>query len=86
MHNMKKMSKNKIVRFKKICKLASDYFSIRVISLFIHQKRFDENKKFNFPAKIYEIRKLLGKQNSNFEIVEIFKLCIIRKALKCVRK
>ena len=38
----------------------SDIFSL------IHQKRFCENKNFHFPAKIYEIRKNVRKQNCLF--------------------
>ena len=42
------------------------FFHKSYIFSFIHQKRFYENKKFNFPAKIYKIRKNCKKQNCLF--------------------
>ena len=37
-----------------LCKIL--FFHVSWIFLFIHQKRFYENQKFNFSAKIYEIQ------------------------------
>ena len=58
MRDTKKKIGKKIFRFKKINKLASNYFfQESYIFSFIHQKIFYGNQIFIFPDKIYEIRK-----------------------------
>ena len=62
-----KMIENKIVPFKNICKIASEYFFKGVITFLLLVKNvFTKNQKFNFPDKIYEIGKNVMKQNSSF--------------------
>ena len=60
-----KMLRNKIVYLKEIYKFSINYFFIEIIFfLLLKKKRFYKKQKYNFPAKIYEIRKNVNKQNS----------------------
>ena len=67
MRDTQKTLRNKIVRFKKIYKLALDYFLIRVISFYLFIKNvFMKIKNSIFPPKYTKYRKNVKKPNSLF--------------------
>ena len=56
-YNWKKVEKNNCSFQKNLQINIRLFFHKNYIFSFIHQKGFYENKKFNFPAKLYEVRK-----------------------------
>ena len=50
------------------------FFHNSYIFSFIHQKRFHKNQNFNFPAKTYEIPKVIGNKIVYFKKIYNFSL------------
>ena len=76
MRDAKKMSGKKIVRFKKMCKSASDYFIKRVISFHLFIKNiFMIIENIIFTSKYTKTEKMLGRKIIYFKKIYNFRRC-----------